>query len=335
VDSKRVSIKDVAKRANVSITTVSRVINKFPTVSKRNVQRVETAVAELKYHPNISAQRLASGSDNAIGLVMPGYPGIFHSFFAIEIIRGIGHSCEALKLDMIFHISDGLNSLNSSYMGGIIFADIIENRKQVLDSMQRHIPCLVINNLAQDIDVNYIAINNLKGGNLAAKYLTGLGHKRIATVTGNLKTQGGFDRFDGFMKGLDESGIEIPKEYVYRGDYSRRSARQAAEMFFSMKDRPTAIFAQSDDMALEIIAVAFEKGIRVPEDVSIVGFDDNPQALYGPVGLTTVRQPIFEMAEKAVRILYDMINGKRDDRVRITMDPELIIRDSCCALAAS
>lgn len=331
VNSKRVSIKDVAKLAKVSITTVSRVINKFPSVNKQNVQRVEAAIAELKYRPNVSAQRLASGSNNTIGLVMPGYPGIFYSFFAIEIIRGVGHACETRKLDMVFHITDGTNPLNASYMGGIIFADIIENRKQVEDAIEQHIPCLVINNVVQDMDVNYIGINNLKGGSIAAKYLAGLGHKRIATVTGNLKTQAGFDRFDGFMKGIYESGLEIPKEYVFRGDYSRRSARQAAEFFFSMQEKPTAIFVQSDDMALEVIAVAYEMGIRVPEDVSIIGFDDSPQAIYGPVGLTTVRQPVFEMAEKSVRVLYDMINSKRDERVQIMMDPDLVIRDSCTA----
>ena len=327
--TKRISIKDVARRAKVSITTVSRVINKLPTVNKRNVARVEQAVAELKYRPNVSAQRLASGSNNTIGLVMPGYPGIFHSFFAIEIIRGVGHACESLKLDMVFHITDGTNPLNTNFLGGILFADIIENRKQVQEALDQHIPCLVINNVVQDVDVSYLAINNLKGGKLAADYLVGLGHKRIATITGNLKTQGGFDRFDGFMKGMDEAKIEIPKEYVYRGDYSRRSARQAAEFFFSMKDRPTAIFAQSDDMALEVIAVAFEMGLRIPEDVSVIGFDDNPQALYGPIGLTTVRQPIFEMAERGVRILHEYINGLREEKVQLAMDPELVVRDSC------
>jgi LacI family transcriptional regulator len=329
VDNKRISIKDVAKLAKVSITTVSRVINKFPSVNKRNVQRVEAAVAELKYRPNLSAQRLASGSNNAIGLVMPGYPGIFHSFFAIEIIRGVGHACEALKLDMVFHITDGTNPLNASYMGGIIFADIIENRKQVEDSLEQQVPCLVINNVVNDLDVSYIAVNNLKGGHIAAEYLTALGHKQIATITGNLKTQSGFDRFDGFMKGLEDAGVDIPKEYVCRGDYSRRSARQAAEFLFSMKERPTAIFAQSDDMALEVIAVAYEMGIRVPEDVSIIGFDDNPQALFGAIGLTTVRQPIFEMAEKSVRYLHEMMSGKREGLVRMAMDPELVLRDSC------
>lgn len=327
--NKKISIKDVARRAKVSITTVSRVINKFPTVNKKNIARVEEAVAALRYRPNISAQRLASGSNNTIGLVMPAYPGIFHSFFAIEIIRGVGHACESLRMDMVFHISDGNTPLNVNYLGGIIFADIIENRKQVEDAIEDGLPCLVINNVASDLNVSYIAVNNLKGGKLAAEYLTGLGHKRIATVTGNLKTQAGFDRFDGFMKGLDEAKVEIPKEYVYRGDYSRRSARQAAEFFLSMTDRPTAIFAQSDDMALEVIAVAYEMGIRVPEDVSVIGFDDNPQAIYGPIGLTTIRQPIFEMAERSVRILHEMVNGKREEKFRTMLDPDLVVRDSC------
>ncbi|MBF0618785.1 MAG: LacI family DNA-binding transcriptional regulator [Candidatus Omnitrophica bacterium] len=326
---KQVSIKDVARRAKVSITTVSRVINKVPTVNKKNIERVEEAVLALKYRPNISAQRLASGSNNTIGLVMPGYPGIFHSFFAVEIIRGVGHACESLHLDMVFHITDGASPISVSYLGGIIFADVIENRRQVEDAVADGLPCLVINNVIQDIDVSYIGINNLKGGKIAAEYLASLGHKRIATITGNLKTQAGFDRFDGFMKGMDDAKLEVPKEYVFRGDYSRRSARQAAEYFFSMENRPTAIFAQSDDMALEVIAVAYEMGIRVPEDVSVIGFDDNPQALYGPVGLTTVRQPVFEMAEKSVRVLHEMISGKREEKLKIALDPELVVRDSC------
>ncbi len=138
--SNRISIKDVARRAKVSITTVSRVINKFPSVNPRNIKKVDQAIAELKYRPNISAQRLASGTNNTIGLVMPGYPGIFHSFFAIEIIRGVGHACESLRLDMVFHISDGNNPLNTSYLGGVIFADIIENAKQVQQAHDENVP---------------------------------------------------------------------------------------------------------------------------------------------------------------------------------------------------
>jgi LacI family transcriptional regulator len=320
-NTKRISIKDVARRANVSITTVSRVINKVPTVDSKNVKVVEDAIAELKYRPNINARRLVSGANNTIGLIIPSYPGIFYSFFAIEIIRGVGHACESLQLDMVFHISDGAKNFNSHFLEGIIFADIIENRRQVQAAVAQNIPCMVVNNLVQDMDVNYIAINNMKGGRLVAEYLTGLGHKKIATITGNVKTQAGFDRFDGFMKGLDEAKVTIPKDYVFRGDYSRRCAR-------------TAIFAQSDDMALEVIAVANEKGLNVPNDVSVVGFDDNPQALYASVGLTTIRQPLFEIAEKATRVLHEIMNGKREERYKSVVDPELVLRDSCAPLKA-
>jgi LacI family transcriptional regulator len=333
-NQKRISIKDVARRAEVSITTVSRVINKVPTVDPENVRKVEAVIAELKYRPNINARRLVSGANNTIGLVIPSYPGIFYSFFAIEIIRGVGHACESLQLDMVFHISDGARNFNSNYLEGIVFADIIENRRQVQAALAQNIPCMVVNNVVQDMDVNYIAVNNSKGGRIAAEYLAGLKHKKIATITGNVKTQAGLDRFDGFMKGLDDAKVEIPKEYIFRGDYSRRSARQAAEFLFSLKDRPTAIFAQSDDMALEVLAVANEKGLSVPGDVSVMGFDDNPQALYAPVGLTTVRQPLFEMAEKATRILHEIMNGTRTERFKTVVDPEIVLRDSCAPFEA-
>ena len=329
MQNKRISIEDVAKRAGVSITTVSRVINNIPTVSDKNRIKVEEAIAHLKFKPNVSAQRLASGTTNSIGLVMPGYPGIFHSYYAIEIMRGVGHACESLRLDLMFHITNGSNPLNPYSVGGLIFADIIENRKQVESALAVGASCLVVNNKADDMDVNYIAIDNQKGGELAADYLVSLGHKRIATVTGNLTTQAGEYRLDGFKRILEEKSVPLPQEYIYEGDFSRRSARAAAEHFFALKNPPTAIFAHSDDMALEIIAVAFEKGIKVPSELSIIGFDDNPICLYGPVGLTTIRQPLFRMAEEAVRQLNSIISGKSKSKKKTVLEPELVIRESC------
>jgi len=331
VNKQKISIEDVARRAKVSITTVSRVINKIPTVNKENVVRVEEAVAFFKFKPNATAQRLAKGQNTAIGFVMPGYPGIFHSFYAIELIRGIGHACETLRLDLIFHITDGFNPLNTNNVGGIIFADIIENRKQVEEAIADGIPCLVINNIVKDLDVSYIAVDNVKGGAIATDYLINLGHKRIATVTGNVQTQSGADRFEGYQKTLKKYDIAFNPEYVYKGDYSRRSARQAAERFFGLEEPPTAIFAASDDMALEIISVAFEKGIRIPEDISIIGFDDNPAGIYGPIALTTIKQPLFQMAESAVKTLNEIVTGKSEVSAQKTLIPELIMRDSCAA----
>ncbi|MBF0511019.1 MAG: LacI family DNA-binding transcriptional regulator [Candidatus Omnitrophica bacterium] len=327
---KKVSIIDVAQRANVSITTVSRVLNKVPTVNKEIVERVEKVIGELKFKPNPTAQRLARGIENtAIGFVIPGYPGIFHSFYAVELMRGIGHGCETLRMDLIFHITDGTNPLRTSYAGGLIFADIIENLPQVDAAVREGVPCLVINHIVKDLKVSFLAVDNIKGGHMAGKYLTSLGHKRIATITGNLQTQAGIDRLEGFKKALLEEEIECPKGYIFEGDYSRRSARQAAEHFFSLEDPPTAIFAASDDMALEVISVAMENGIKVPEDISVIGFDDNPAGLFGPVGLTTIKQPLFTMAAEAVKVVHELMSGKQENVVRRVLDPDLIVRESC------
>lgn len=325
----KVSIVDVAHRAKVSISTVSRVINNVSTVNKKNQARVEEAIAFLKYKPDINAQRLASGKNNAIALVMPGYPGIFFSFYAIELIRGIGHACETLRMDMVFHITNGYNPLNTNSVGGVIFADIIENRKQIEDALEEGVPCIVINNIVNDLDIHYIGIDNFSGGFMAAEHLAGLGHQRIAIITGNLQTQAGRHRLEGFKQFLSQSHRTLAPEYVVEGDYSRRSARAAGEKLLDLPQPPTAIFAASDDMALECIAYIMEKGLNVPRDISVIGFDDNPSSIYGPVALTTIKQPLFEMAETAVKYLHNIMTGKKKSAVQKVLSPQLILRDSC------
>lgn len=325
----RASIEDVARRAKVSITTVSRVINKVSTVSKKNQAKVEEAIAFLKYKPDVSAQRLARGTNTSVGLVMPGYPGIFYSFYAVEIIRGVGHACEILKQDLVFHITSGYNDLNLNSVGCVIFADIIENRRQVESALALGVPCMVINNIVSDLKVNYIAVDNKAGGRVAGDYLVSLGHQRIGVITGNLKTQAGLHRLEGFKEIMEKKKTALPESLIIEGDYSRRSARLATEKLLSLKERPTAIFAGSDDMALEAIAVALERGIKIPQELSVIGFDDNPAAIFGPVALTTVKQPLFSMAEHAVKALNAVMNGKKKFPVHIVLPPDLVVRDSC------
>jgi len=133
----------------------------------------------------------------------------------------------------------------------------------------------------------------------------------------------------GLTRILKKKQIPLPEDHILKGDYSRRSAREAAEKIVALSDRPTAVFAASDDMALESIAVFLEHGLKVPEDISVIGFDDNPICLYGSVALTTVKQPLFEMAKDAVRYLYDIMKGKQDIPQKIILKPELVVRDSC------
>ena len=336
--SGNVSINDVARLAGVSITTVSRVINKIPTVKEKNRILVLEAVKQLKFQPSIFAQRLATGKSNVVALVIPRYEGIFYSYYALELIRGIGTLCESLKLDLLLHLTDSHTSLNLKGIGGTIFADIIGNRAQLLDALASSIPSIVINNYVQDLEVSCIAIDNIRGAQDAVSYLIDLGHRKIGHITGDLITQSAAWRFEGYKRALKKNNIEFRQDYVFKTDYSRGQARSAAEKLIKMPEAPpTAIFVASDSMALEVMTVARELGRKIPGDLSIVGFDDNPSGLYGPVSLTTVRQPLIRMAEESVKELNVLISRKDEGGKikKILLPTELVIRESCQPLDSS
>ena len=332
MEPKKISIHDVANAAGVSITTVSRVINKVPTVAEPNRRKVEEAIRQLKFSPSPYAQALARGTvSNCLALIIPRYEGIFYSFYVLELIRGIGTLCDALHLDLLLHLTDGRGDFNYRSVAGIIFADIIGNRFQLEGALKAQTPTVMINNLVEDLEVSCIAVDNLQGAFDAVNYLLSLGHKRIAHIAGDQISQAASLRLAGYRQALKERGIaEIP-EYIIETDYSRGDARQAAEKLLSLKEPPTAIFIASDSMALEAVTVIMEKGKKVPDDISIIGFDDNPSSLYGVVSLTTVRQPLIKMAEEGVKELNSLIQGKKELN-KVKLPCELVIRDSCKAI---
>jgi LacI family transcriptional regulator len=329
VSSKNVSIVDVARTSGVSIATVSRVINKVGTVKEANRIKVTNTIKDLKFQPSVFAQRLATGKSNVVALVIPRYEGVFYSFYALELIRGIGTMCEALKLDLLLHLTDARTPLSLRGVGGIIFSDIIGNRAQLEDSLARGIPSIVINYYVDDLDVSCIAIDNAAGAESAVNYLIELGHRKIAHITGDIMTQAAAKRLDGYKRALQRHDIKIRKDYIFETDYSRGQARSAAEKLIKSTDPASAVFVASDAMALEVMAVARELGKDIPNDLSIVGFDDNPSGLYGPVGLTTVRQPLIRMAEESVKELNRLILSKKNAPKKILLRAELVIRESC------
>jgi LacI family transcriptional regulator len=326
---KNISIEDVAARAGVSITTVSRVINKFPSVKEKNRRKVLEAVKELKFKPSVFAQRLATGKSNVIALVIPRYEGVFYSFYALELIRATGTLCDVFKLDLLLHLTDVRTELNLRGVGGIIFADIIGNRRQLEGVLAEGTPCVVINNFVDDLAVSCIATDNEGGARKAVDYLVSLGHKKIAHISGDTNTQAAALRLSGYRAALEAHNIKEEAQYILRTDYSRGQARSAAEKIFKMPDPPTAVFVASDAMALEVMAVARERGKSIPRDLSIVGFDDNPSGLYGPVALTTVRQPLIKMAEEGVKELNLIMTGKSKKPRKTVLPTELVIRESC------
>jgi LacI family transcriptional regulator len=328
--SKIASIHDVARIAGVSISTVSRVINKSAAVKEKSRLRVQEAVKELNYKPSLLAQRLASGKSNVIALVIPRYEGVFYSFYALELIRGIGTLCDVFKADLLLHLTEARAELNLRGVGGIIFADIIGNRCQLEDALSSGIPTVVINNIVENLPVACVAVDNTKGAQEAVEYLISLGHKRIAHICGDTVTQAAAQRLEGYRRALKKHSLNLGERYVFKTDYSRGQARRAAEEMLAMPEPPTACFVASDSMALEVMAVAREKGREVPRDLSLVGFDDNPSGLYGPVALTTVRQPLIKMAEEGIKALRLIMEGKKPAAGQKTVLPtELVIRESC------
>ncbi len=331
--SDTISINDVARLAGVSITTVSRVINKSPTVKGRNRARVLEAIKQLKFEPSVLAQRLATGKSNVVALLIPRYEGIFYSFYALELIRGIGTLCEALKLDLLLHLTEAHVSLNLKGVGGIVFADIIGNKLQLEEALAQGIPSIVINNYVEYLEVSSISVDNAGGAESAVDYLYSLGHRKIAHITGDLVTQASLQRLEGYKRALQKNKLELKEDYVFKTDYSRGQARQVAEKLIQMSDPATAVFVASDSMALEVMAVARELGKDIPRDLSIVGFDDNPSGLYGPVALTTVRQPLVKMAQESVKELNLLMHADKKLAPKRTVLPtELVIRESCRSL---
>jgi LacI family transcriptional regulator len=329
-----VSIADVARESGVSAATVSRVINNSPSVKEQNRQDVLAAIKRLKFQPSVFAQRLAKGKSNVVGLVIPRYEGVFYSFYLLELIRGIGTMCEILKLDLLLHLTSAESSLNVKGLGGVIFADLISNQRQLEYALEQGNPCVVINNYVDNLDVSSISIDNTQGAKEAINYLAGLGHKRIAHISGDLVTQAGRQRLEGYKKGLKMNNIEFRDEYVIKTDYSRGQARNAAHRLLGLKQSPTAIFIASDSMALEVMAVATELGKQIPVDFSIIGFDDNPSGLYAPVALTTVRQPLAKMAQEGVKELNKLMSNREAKITKRTLPCELVIRESCAHIGS-
>jgi len=272
-------------------------------------------------------------------LIVPQFEDVFHAYYASEIIKGASLAASRLKSDLMIHItnrsdhSQWLDStlLDRKYVDGIIFADIDNDTGIVKKAISAGMSCIVLNN-ALKMPVNFISIDNKAATIDAINHLIGLGHKRIATIAGDLSTQAGVLRLEGFKEALSAAGIRVPKNYIIHGDFLRTPARLASEKLLSLKNRPMAIFAASDVMALEIVDVAREKKIKIPKDLSIVGFDDNPINVTSSVPLTTVFQPITEMGRLGVENLHQICCGKARLPVKIMLPAKFVKRQTTKAV---
>lgn len=268
-------------------------------------------------------------------LVIPRFEDIFHSYYSGEIIRGVSLSASRLRADYLIHIVDRDNHrgwldsslMDRNYIDGILFADIDNDIDVVKKAIRRGMPCMVLNNILDD-PINYVAVDNKKAAMNAVQYFYSLGHRRIATIAGDVSTQAGLKRLEGFNEVLATKKIKTPRSYVTFGDFLRTPARLAARKLLKLKNRPTAIFVSSDVMALELLDVARSLNIKVPEELSIIGFDNNPMAASGSIKLTTVAQPLGEMGRLGAEKLYQISKGKVQLPFKEILSTKLVKRES-------
>jgi LacI family transcriptional regulator len=325
----------VAFRAGVSITTVSHIINNTRFVSEELRVRVLDAMADLNYKPNSLARSLRIGKTKTIGLVVPDNS---NPFFA-EVSRCVENIGFEQSYSVILCNSDGLlekeaayiNSLIAKQVDGVIFIATGNTEEPLRDLIRNNIPFIVVDRELQDISADVVLVNNEQGGYIATKYLLDLNHKKIACILGPSELTPSADRVEGYQRALTEAGILIKNDYLVPGDFRSKSGEFAMSRLLELPSPPTAVFACNDMMAIGALRFLHSRNIRIPEQISIIGFDNIPLAEEMSPALTTIAQPIAKIASTAAERLVSIIQNKASHpgTKRFMLETFLVVRDSC------
>ena len=316
----------------MSVSTVSHVINSTRFVSEALRERVLASMDELGYQPNRIARSLRKKETNTIGLVIS---DITNPFFS-EIAWSIEYLTYLEKYSLILCCTNGkeeketfyINQLSERQADGIILISpkISTNYLKILE--ERNLPVVLVDNDSPGNGMDVIMVDNFRGGELAAEHLLSLGHTRIACVSGPFMYNPSFDRVKGFQAYLAEHNNKMPDEYIQKGNFDVYSGVDCANTLLELPDPPTAIFACNDMMAMGVIQSAAKHGLQVPEDLSVIGFDDISMAEYYVPPLTTIRQPMHEIGSESLNAMMESINNPNKSYKKITLDVQLIKRDS-------
>ncbi len=326
------TIRQVADKAGVSVTTVSHVINNTRFVSDVLRERVQRAMTELNYRPNALARSLRLGQTHTLGLILPDSA---NPFFA-----EIGHAIEAAAFERGYSVI--LCNTENDPTKELLYTNVLENRQvdgmvfvaaggnhEALSSIVRNgLPLVVVDRDLGSLGVDAVTTNNYQGGLLATRHLIELGHTIIGCITGPSDLTPSAERVTGYSDALKEADLEVKGTLLVRGDFHVPSGLTAATLLLQQDPRPTALFVCNDLMAIGALHAAAQLGLRVPDDVAIVGFDDIELASYTIPPLTTVCQPKQEIGHTAIQLILDrMASPVRSPRHEI-LRPQLMIRAS-------
>ncbi|MBL8079905.1 MAG: LacI family DNA-binding transcriptional regulator [Anaerolineales bacterium] len=331
----KVTIVDVAEKAGVSLGTVSRVINNDIHVATETRERVLAVTKELGYVANRQARSLAGGKTNTIGVIVrdlgTGYIG--------EIIRGIDSELNLSGVDLVLYTTHRMVSKEASYVAslaqGMVDGLLLVLPRSPVDYigtlMEHNFPFVLIDHQGTGTDCPAVGATNWQGAYNATEYLIKMGHQRIGFITGSMDLGCAEDRLQGYRSALRTHHITEDAELIYEGDFLQTDGYTGASALLDLPNPPTAIFASNDVMAMGVMDAVRNRGLRVPNDISVIGFDNIPQSAMVFPTLTTVQQPLEQMGRVATQMLLGILKTPEKESGRIELPTELLVRNSTSA----
>jgi DNA-binding LacI/PurR family transcriptional regulator len=328
------TIYSVAEQAGVSISTVSKVINNTGRISERTRKKVFKAISELNYHPSVVASALTGKQTKTIGLLIP---DISNPFFA-EIARSIEDRSHELGFNVMMCSTDNNKEKEEKYLSllirqridGLIVASAFRCASLLEEMVKQAVPITLVASEIPKLSINTVTVDDYKGSYLATSYLLSMGHRRIAIIAENVRSNK--PRLYAFKDAMEEVNAPVIDSYVIKTEAAMTKGYESAKQLLSLKERPTAIFACNDLLAIGVMQAAKEAGLSIPHDVSVIGFDNTVLSTTTTPMLTTVAQPIKEMGAKVVNLLIQEMEGPKTYKERLLLSPELIIRQSTAPL---
>jgi LacI family transcriptional regulator, galactose operon repressor len=333
--SSRVTIRDVAARAGVSVATVSKVINNRYGVASGTTARVQAVIDELGYEASLVAQSLRNHRTNVIGILVADLEP-----FSTELLKGVADAIRGSGFELVIYSAGGHASERVGWerrylsrLSGTLIDGAVLVTPTVVD-VNYGTPIVAIDPHTGHSGLPTVDSDNLRGAQLATSHLLGLGHRRIAMLTGRPDLESAQLRERGYREALQAAGVPVDESLVRVGAYDPEISLDQARQLLTAPDPPTAIFAANDVSAIATIEVATELGLRVPADLSVVGFDNIPESALCAPPLTTIDQPIRKMGERSIELLLQLIRGEQTEVTHITLATALVVRQSTRALRA-
>lgn len=331
-----ITIHDVARAAGVSVSTVSRVLNEKDDVAAETYNRVTEVISELGYTSSLAAKSMRSRKTNVIGMIMPDV----QNPFSVQVMGGVNEAITKYGYDLITYTGGDstvaswpareqkyVSLLNGSITDGVVIV------APTAPTFSTNYPIVAVDHHPENIDFPTVIATNREGALSVMRYLIGLGHNRIGFIGGRPDLQSAFRRYQGYVDGLEQAGIDLDSNLVHEGYFTIEGGYECAKTLLNLPERPTAIFAANDQSAFGTIAAAQEMGLQIPDDLSVVGFDNTPESAYIlPVGLTTVDQDLHQMGIAATEMLVTLIKGEVLPEVVHKIPTQLIVRGSCRAV---